>query len=90
MTATEKCLLDNALDALDRLFDRDSLAIDVWALLVATSEALRATQHYSKLVRPTVELLAIIRSNASPEAERDLALEVTDKLRHYLAGLPIN
>ena len=90
MTAIEKCLLENALDALDRLFDRDSTTVDVWALLVATSEALRATQHYSELVKPTAELLTIIRSNESPEAERDHALEAPDKLRHYLAGQPIN
>ncbi len=81
----EKILLENVLDALDRLFDRHCSAIDVWALLLATSEALRATEHASQLEGPVPDLLAVVRSGASAEVVRQRALEVTDELRKYLA-----
>jgi hypothetical protein len=87
VTACQKNLLGNCLDALDRLFDRHSSVVDVWALLLATSEALRATEHYRELERPLVDLSAVIRSGASAETQRERALGVTDELRHYLAPL---
>jgi hypothetical protein len=87
VTAHERKLLENVLDALDRLFDRQCSVIDLWALLFATTEALRATEHCDQLERTTAILLAIIRSGASEEMQRDRALIVTDELRHYLAGL---
>jgi hypothetical protein len=87
LTTFEKQLLGNVLDALDRLFDRDSSVVDVWALLLATGEALRGTEHESELTRPLPALLAAIRSGAPAESQRDQALAVTDKLRHYLAEL---
>src|SRR5262245_57894101 len=87
MSDCEKTLLDNALDALDRLFDRKSSVIDVWALLLATGEALRETTHYPKFNRPATALLDVIRSMEPPEVQRDRALEITDELRHYLADL---
>ena len=43
VTTGEKALLNNVLDALDRLFDRQSSVIDLWALLFATADALRGT-----------------------------------------------
>jgi hypothetical protein len=87
MSGREKMLLDNALDALDRLFNRDNSVIDVCALLFATAEALQSTPHLSEFERPLAELLAIVRSGESTEEKRDRALAVTDELRHYLAGL---
>jgi hypothetical protein len=90
MTDRQTQLLGNALDALDRLFDSDSSALDVWALLFATGEALRGSEHYVQLERPIAELLTIVRSGTSGETQRERALEVTDELRRYLAGmLPI-
>jgi hypothetical protein len=83
----EKLLLENLLDALDRLFDRKSSTLDVWALLFATREALQGTEHESELKRPLAELLAVIKSAASSETQRDRALVVTNDLRHYLAEL---
>lgn len=58
MTAREQKLLENVLDALDRLFDRQSFAVDTWALLFATCEALRATVYLPELERPPIELSA--------------------------------
>lgn len=90
MTPCEKCLLENMLDALDRLFDQQSSVIDVWALLFATGEALRDTPHYPEFVNPSAELSVLIRSAQPEKAERETALKITDNLRHYLAGLPLN
>ncbi len=90
MTQNEKFMLENVLDALDRLFDRQSSAIDVWALLFATSEALYATPHYPEFTNPTARLKELLSLSYSPEKERELALLVTDDLRHYLAALPLN
>lgn len=83
----ERQLLENVLDAMDRLFDRHISAIDLWGLLLATAEALRATPHYGALLSPTAQLLAISRSGTDTETERDQALDATDVLRHYLAEL---
>lgn len=85
MTKREELLLSNALDALDRLYDGDSLVIDIQSLLLATSEALRGTTHFPHLEGPAVELLAVTRSSGTREEKRDRALDITDDLRHYLA-----
>lgn len=87
MTTIEKTLLDNALDALDRVFDRESSVIDLFAILFATAVALRETPHYNALESPLAELQAIIRSQTSKEKKRDSALIATEALRNYLADL---
>ncbi len=87
VTAIEQNLLGNVLDALDRLFDRQSSVTDLWALLFATAEALRGTPYYHEIEGPVAALLTLVRSGASEEVQRDHALEVTDRLRHYLAEL---
>lgn len=80
-------LLDNVLDALDRMFDGHMQAIDLWALLLATSEALRGTVHYDALFEPTADLLTVVRSKATDEIMQDRVLAATGGLRHYLADL---
>ena len=85
MSQREGLLLDNALDALDRLFDGDSSVIDVQALLFATGEALRDTVHLPHFVHPATELVAIARSRETEESKRDRALSITDRLRDHLA-----
>lgn len=80
-------LLNNVLDALDRMFDGHMRAIDLWALLLATSEALRDTVHYDALFEPTAGLLTVVRSKATHEIMQDRALAATGELRHYLADL---
>jgi hypothetical protein len=87
MTTIEDELLENILDALDRLFDREMYVIDLLALLFATAEALRTTRHYEELLNPTNELREVVRSGATRDAQRDRALHITDKLRHYLADV---
>lgn len=87
MTPREKQLLGNVLDALDRLFDWRSSALDLWALLFATAEALRGTPHHGELEKATQALRLVIRSGDTQEAQRDCAMEETDCLRLYLARL---
>ncbi len=79
-------MLDNALDSLDRLFDGNISAIDVWALMLATAEALRDTPHAPEFERAARELLEVVRANGPIHDQRDRALKVTDDLRLYLAG----
>jgi hypothetical protein len=40
VTSEEKHLLENVLDSLDRLFDRQSSVIDLWALVILCGESL--------------------------------------------------
>lgn len=80
-------LLNNVLDALDRMFDGHMHAIDLWALLLATPEVLRCTVHYDALFEPTADLLTVVRSKATDEIMQDRALAATGGLRHYLAAL---
>lgn len=87
MTNNEKQLLNNLLDALDSLYDGKLRVGDLWALLFATSEALRTTPHYNELLGPISDLLDIARSGANKEEMRGRALESTDRLRCYLADL---
>jgi hypothetical protein len=75
------------LDALDWLYDRQCSAADVCAVLAAAREDLKGTAHAAPFDRPVAELLAVTRSAALAEVQRDRALEVTDDLRHYLDGL---
>ncbi|HEY4262920.1 MAG TPA: hypothetical protein VGM98_22360 [Schlesneria sp.] len=86
MTKDEKALLDNLLNSLDRLYDRDSSATDVWALLFATSKAL-ASSEFLPHIEPFVgKLLAIVRTRGSTgDSRRDAALVATDDLRKLLA-----
>lgn len=85
MSDRENELLENALDALDRLFDGHCGAVDVWALLVATRDALRDTPHRPALEQPLAELRMVVLSGAAADAQRDHALCITDPLRLYLA-----
>jgi hypothetical protein len=85
--ADERLLLENALDALDRLFDGHCGAVDVWALLVATAAAMRDTPHWPPLDQPLAELNTVVRSGTGVDAQRNRALDITDPLRQYLAGV---
>lgn len=85
--AGEKQLLDNTLDALDSLFDRNLSVVALWALLFATAKALQGTPHCAVLTGAVAGLLSIVRSGENNEKQVDRALEVTNELRHYLADL---
>jgi hypothetical protein len=87
MNSTERKLLENVLDFLDRLFDRKLTAHEVWTLLFATQEAVRGTDHFAPLEQASQELIKIVRKGGSEMDQQDLALRSTDSLRHYLANV---
>ncbi len=87
MTGEEKKLLDNVLDGLDRLFDSESRAVDTYALIFATSEALSDTEYFPILNETSENLEKIWRSDMNPIDERFEALSVTDNLRIFLAKI---
>ena len=87
MQAREAELLENVLDALDRLYDGHCGAVDVWALLTATGAALKATAHSPVLDETAAALEPVWRKVKTADAQRDQALGVTDPLRQYLARL---
>jgi hypothetical protein len=85
MTSSDTKLLEDALDGLDRLFDCDSSVADISALLAATRDALRTTEHEAAFERPIAQLDVIAKSGVPEEDKRVEALIATEKLRHYLA-----
>jgi hypothetical protein len=85
MTPQQRQLLENVLDALDRLFDRASTPVDIYALIFATSEALKGSEFSAKAETVLCGLENIVRSDAPPEEQRELALGVTNDLRIFLA-----
>jgi hypothetical protein len=87
MTKTEETLLNNVLDSLDRLYDGDTYAIDVYFLLVATSAALAETEHAIVINVAAARLEPICRTAMSTIERRSQALNVTDDLRLYVAEL---
>ncbi|MBA2115088.1 hypothetical protein [Bremerella alba] len=79
-------LLENALDSLDRLFDNESTAVDVYTILFATASAMADTDMHELLSSTSNELHRIIRTGPpASQAVRDQALDATDKLRGRLA-----
>lgn len=85
MTSDERKLLDNILDGLDRLFDRESKTVDIYALIFATSKALSETEYFAILDSTANNLERILNSKIEAENERDEALEATNDLRIFLA-----
>ena len=83
MTKTEADLLENVFDSLDRLFDRESSARDVYALLFATQNAL-AGSGIPDLGSYVEDLAIIIRSGEPEGTQREKAITATDKLRSVL------
>ena len=84
---TESRLLANLLDALDRLFDRECSAVDLAALLFASSVALDGSRMARVIDSTRVQLEIIIRSGASGDGIYGAALQATDDLRRELARL---
>src|ERR1700733_14962841 len=85
LTKDQRTLLKNVLEALNRLFDRDSTVVDVHALLVATATPLHGSGLASAFESPTRQLRDILQSDALPDRKRDLALDATDDLRKFVA-----
>jgi hypothetical protein len=80
-----RVLIDNMLDGLDRLFDRESSVLDTYALVFATSRALKDSKWFDALNQPINELLAIAQSNSDFDEKRTAALCATDELRSHLS-----
>jgi hypothetical protein len=80
----EKLLLDNALQAHDRLWDAESSVIDLWALYAATAEALRQTAHHRAFELAVAELAVLMQSGLPADEQRNLACGSTDPLRQYV------
>lgn len=85
MTDVEKELLENILDGLDRLFDRESRAVDTYTLIFATSKTFSNTEYFSILEKTANDLKKILHSKLKIENERDESLRVTNDLRFFLA-----
>jgi len=56
LTTTERKLFENFIDSLDRLYDKDCGSVDVFAILFATTHALRDTPHYAPLDKSLQEI----------------------------------
>lgn len=87
MTEIENELLENILDGLDRLFDRESRAIDIYTLVFATSNFFSDTEYFSILDKTAKELKKILDLKLNAENERNESLIVTNDLRHFLANI---
>lgn len=87
MMTDEEVLLANLLDSLDRLYDRDCGAFDVYALTFATSKALAGTDFHCH-IEPFVGILrSIVQTQPTGEMRRDAALIATSELRKLLADV---
>jgi len=78
-------LLDNQLDALDRLFDGESEVIDLYAVTFATGLALSGDSLFAYFRAAAKELDAIVRMGLSKLDAREKALDVTNALRVAVA-----
>jgi hypothetical protein len=85
MTDTERALLENLLDAFDRLYDRECGVADTEALLQATAIAIAGSAFVPKIEDARSGLSAILRSGASAVDQNLAALAATDALRRDLA-----
>lgn len=85
MTSAEEAVLESALDALDRLFDRESQVIDVYALFFSSAVAMKGTKFERMFAESALRLHGLIAAGTDKEAEREMALEFTDELRKALA-----
>jgi hypothetical protein len=85
MTDNERNLLENLLDAFDRLYDRECRVADTHALLRATAVALAGSAFVPKMEEACTELSAILRSAASLTDQNTAALAAVHSLRQALA-----
>jgi len=80
-------LLDNVLDALDRLYDRKTTIVDLHDILYATTKAINELSHSSLLGAAVGRLHEIVRTSEAGRDDWAAALDATDELRKYLAGI---
>ncbi|ROR97867.1 hypothetical protein EDC56_3534 [Sinobacterium caligoides] len=87
MRLSDTQILENLLDALDRLFDRECKVIDLHALLYASQVALREGSTAIELGHYTIAVSALVRGGAAEDIQREEALEITNNLRAELNEL---
>jgi hypothetical protein len=87
VTDRDRELASNALDALDRLYDRDNRAVDVWALVEATADAVTPGQLADALRKAAIGLREVLSAGLSADEQYGRALDATDELRHLLADV---
>jgi len=87
MSKDEKHLLEDLMDSLDRLFDRESKVVDVHALLLATAKALAGSEYAPRLEQFIAPLGGLVRKSCTEEERREGALLVTNDLRLFLADV---
>lgn len=85
LTRDERELLENTIDALDRLFDSQSEVVDLYALLFATGKAFGSNPLHGVFDPPVHELRKLIQSKESEDQRRDFALIRTNDLRKAIA-----
>lgn len=85
MTKDEYKLLENLISGLDRLFDFQSNAVELHALIFATSRALANTEYFAMLDNASIELEKLVTSQIQVSDERYEALRITDDLRISVA-----
>lgn len=78
-------LLDNLMNGLDRLYDKETRVIDIHALLHATRWAMAATDLGDQIGAAAEGVLVVVRSGATEEEQNRAALAVTDPLRRSVA-----
>ena len=86
MTSDEQLLLENLLDAFDRLHDRAAQVVDIQALLVATAKALPGAPLTPELESSAKALMSIMRSRKMADEEANESLDVLQPLRERLAA----
>jgi hypothetical protein len=90
MAPLEEQLLENVIDSLDRAFDRRCGAVDVHAIILATSAALPSSK-FTEVAAPALcALEQVVKSQASDGEQWMAILSATDDLRAYIASvLPV-
>jgi hypothetical protein len=88
LSAQDHALLDEVLDALDRLYDRQTTAVELRALLFATAKALTDSVFVDAVTSAESALREVVRSRLEPGEENRQALIATDQLRLLIADQP--
>lgn len=86
MKEEDKKLLENLFDSLDRLFDRENSALDVYALMFATKSALSSSVSID-LGAYISKLNQVVTNSKDLENQTEEALEITGQLRGTLDDL---
>lgn len=82
----DTALLDHLIDSFDRLYDKNCLTVDVYALLFATSRALTDPEFKTATHDAAEALKKIIRSPNPESARNDAGLCAVQPLREKICS----